>query len=86
MEELKVGRVVEYYARIGVAGIQIEEGSLSIGDTIHIRGHTTNFEQVVESMELQHEPIQKAEPGQMVGIKVRERVRGKDTVYKVIPV
>lgn len=85
MEEVKVGRVVEYYARIGVAGVQIEEGSLSIGDTVHIRGHTTDLEQVVESMELEHKPIQKAEPGQMVGIKVRDRVREKDIVYKVIP-
>lgn len=84
MEEVKVGRVVEYYARIGVAGVQIEEGSLSIGDTVHIRGHTTDLEQVVESMELEHKPIQKAEPGQMVGIKVRDRVREKDIVYKVI--
>ncbi len=85
MEEVKVGRVVEYYDRVGVAGVQIEEGSLSIGDIVHIRGHTTDLEQVVESMELEHKPIQKAEPGQMVGIKVRDRVREKDIVYKVIP-
>jgi len=85
MEEVKVGRVVEYFAKIGVAGIQIEGGTLRLGDTIHIRGHTTDFEQRVESMELEHKAIEIAEPGQLVGIRVRERVREKDAVYKVIP-
>lgn len=83
MEEERVGRVVKYFARPGVAAINLE-GELSIGDTIHIKGHTTDFEQKVESMQIENQPVEKATSGDAVGIKVKERARPNDVVYKVI--
>jgi len=83
MPETKVGRVKEYFAKVGVAGIDITEGHLSVGETIRIKGHTTDFTQRVDSMQLEHQPVQRAEPGQLVGIRVSERVRPHDEVFKV---
>lgn len=83
MEEQEVGKVTGYFARIGVAAIEVTAGSLKIGDTIHIKGHTTDFQQPIESMEIEHEPVEQAGPGDSIGIKVRERVRRNDGVYRV---
>jgi len=83
MAEEKIGEVSKYFAKVGVAGIQVEIGSLNLGDTIRIKGHTTDFSQTVESMQLENQAIEKAMPGQLVGIKVKDRVREKDVVYKV---
>ncbi len=80
-EEQEIGRVVDYYAKIGVAGIDLT-GSLKVGDTIHIRGHTTDLEQVVESMQIEHEQVEEAGKGDKIGIKVHDRCRGGDYVYK----
>jgi U32 family peptidase len=85
MSEMQVGRVTRYFGKAGVAAIEIQAGGLHVGDTIQIRGKTTDFSQVVESMQLEHEVIQTATPGQLVGIKVQERVREHDLVYKVVP-
>ncbi|MFQ5801270.1 MAG: EF-Tu/IF-2/RF-3 family GTPase [Candidatus Methylomirabilales bacterium] len=85
MSEVQVGRVTAYFGKVGVAGIEIQAGEVRVGDTIHVRGKTTDFTQSVESMETEHQPIQTAVPGQVIGIKVRERVRENDLVYKVIP-
>lgn len=82
---MQVGRVTRYFGKAGVAAVEIQAGDLHIGDTIHVRGKTTDFSQVVESMQLEHEVIQTAVPGQLVGIKVQERVREHDLVYKVVP-
>lgn len=82
-EEQKVGEVFTYFSKAGVAGIKITDGSIAIGDTIKIKGFTTDFEQKVESMQIDREPIEKADAGQSVGIKVKDRVRPKDVVYKV---
>lgn len=84
MEEKRVGKVVGYFAKIGVAAIEIEEEGLKIGDTIHIKGHTTDITQQVTSMQIEKQPIQEAKPGDAVGVKVDDRVRRGDTVYKVI--
>ncbi|HIE51219.1 MAG TPA: translation elongation factor-like protein [Armatimonadetes bacterium] len=83
MAEVEVGKVVHFFPRPSAAGIEITAGTLKIGDTIHIKGHTTDFEQVIESMQIQNQPITEAKVGDLVGIKVRERVRAGDTVYKV---
>lgn len=83
MPEMKVGYVKEYFAKVGVAGIEITEGYLVVGDTIHIKGHTTEFTQRVDSIQLEHQSLQRAEPGQVIGVKVRERVRPHDLVFKV---
>ena len=84
MPEEKVGVVKDYFAKISVAGIDIT-GKLKVGDTIHIKGHTSDFEQVVESMQIEHEQVEEAKPGDANGIRVNERCRGGDTVYKVTP-
>ncbi len=85
MGEMQVGEVNRYFGKAGVAAVEIQAGSLQVGDTIRIRGKQTDFSQVVESMQLEHEVVQTATPGQLVGIKVQERVREHDLVYKVVP-
>jgi translation elongation factor EF-Tu-like GTPase len=84
MPEEKVGVVKDYFAKINVAGIDIT-GKLKVGDTIHIKGHTTDFEQVVDSMQIERERVEEAKSGDAIGIKVSERCRDGDTVYKVTP-
>ncbi|MFQ6105466.1 MAG: EF-Tu/IF-2/RF-3 family GTPase [Candidatus Hydrothermarchaeaceae archaeon] len=79
----KVGEVFTYFAKIGVAGVKITDGSLSVGDKIKIEGATTNIEQTVDSMQIDKNSVQSAEKGQSVGIKVKDRVRPNDVVYKV---
>ncbi|HXF50236.1 MAG TPA: translation elongation factor-like protein [Dehalococcoidia bacterium] len=82
MPDEKVGVVNDYFARIGVAGVDLV-GSLRVGDTVRFRGHTTDFEQVVESMQIEHQQVEVAGPGDSVGIKVIDRVRPGDVVYRV---
>ncbi|MGQ9631008.1 MAG: translation elongation factor-like protein [bacterium] len=82
MEEVEVGRVIDYFAKIGVAGIKLT-GPLSVGDTIHISGHTTDLTQKVASMQIEHQSVERAEAGQTIGIKVEDRVRAHDVVYRV---
>ena len=84
MLELKIGRVTHYYTHLGVAIIDILDGTLKSGDTIHIKGHTTDLTQKLESIEMEHKHIDEASAGQTVGIKVKEHVRVSDLVYKVI--
>ena len=81
-EIVEVGRVTHFYPRISVAVVELR-AALRVGDRILIRGATTNFEQTVESMQVEHKPVQEAQPGQTVGLKVKERVREKDIVYRV---
>lgn len=78
---VEVGRVTHYFSRISVAVVELK-APLSVGDHIIIRGPTTDFEQVVESMQIEHKNIEKAEAGQSIGLKVNQRVREKDVVYK----
>lgn len=82
MPEEKIGTVIKFFSKIGVAAIQLE-GTLNVGDTIHIQGHTTDFTQGVDSMQIENESVDTAGPGADVGIKVQDRVRDHDTVYKV---
>jgi putative protease len=81
--EEEIGQVSDYFAKIGVAGIDLT-GTLSVGDTIHIVGHTTDLTQVVESMEIEHEKVEAAHAGQSIGIKLTDRARKNDRVYKVV--
>jgi putative protease len=85
MAEERIGEVVKYFAKPGVAAIQLSKGSLTTGDTIHIKGHTTDFEQQIQSMQIEHKDVQTAGLGQSIGIKVKDRARDGDAVYKVIP-
>lgn len=82
MAEKKVGEVTHYWRKISVAGIKLTD-TLSVGDTIRIRGATTDFEQTVGSMQIEHQNIETATKGQEVGLKVKDKVRRGDTVYKV---
>ncbi len=84
MGEELVGTVKDYFAKIGVAGIQLS-GELAVGDTIRIHGHTTDFTQEVAGIQIEKQPVQKATPGQLIGIRVKERVREHDKVFKVTP-
>ena len=81
MEE--VGKVVHYFTRIGVAAIDLAKGSLAVGDTIKFKGHTTDLEQQIQSMQVENEPVETVTAQVVVGIKVKEKVRIGDTVYKV---
>ena len=72
----------DYFAKIGVAGIDLTS-TLKVGDRIHIRGHTTDLEEVVESIQVEHEAVEEAKPGDKIGVKVADRVRGGDHVYRV---
>ena len=82
MAEKKVGEVTHYWGKIAVAGIKLT-GALSQGDTIRIKGATTDFEQTVGSMQIEHQDMEAAKKGQEVGLKVKDKVRRGDTVYKV---
>lgn len=79
MEE--VGRVTHFYPKISVAVVEVK-APISIGDKIWIKGATTDLEQTVDSMQIEHVDVERAEPGQFIGLKVKDRVRANDIVYK----
>jgi translation initiation factor IF-2 len=83
MPEEEIGKVSDYFRKIGVAAIEITQGTISVGDTIRIKGHTTDFTQVLESMQVEHQNVQTAKAGDSIGIKVKEHVRDHDKVYKI---
>jgi translation elongation factor EF-1alpha len=78
---IEVGHVTHFFTKINVAVVELS-ATLAVGDTILIKGPTTDFEQVVGSMQIEHENIERAEAGQSIGLKVEERVREGDIVYK----
>jgi translation elongation factor EF-1alpha len=80
-EFVEVGRITHFFSKIDVAVIELK-AALSVGDTIAIKGPTTDFEQRVDSMQIEHANVQRAEPGQSIGLKVMQRVRETDMVYK----
>lgn len=81
-EEKPIGKISHYYSNLGVAIIELS-GTLEVGDRIKIKGATSDFEQDVDSMQIDREPIEKAKKGDVVGLKVGEKVREGDEVYKV---
>ena len=81
--EEKVGTVTGYFAKIGVAAIHLTDGDLRVGDQIRIRGHTTDFTQPVESLQVEHHPVELAERGSEVALRVLERVRQHDQVFRL---
>lgn len=84
-EEIKgelVGEVFTYFSQVGVAGIKIS-GTIKVGDKIRIKGATTDFEMKVDSMQVERQPVEEAKPGDSIGIKVPDKVRGGDKVYKI---
>ena len=83
MAEQQIGAITHYFGKIGVAGIEISDGELHVGDTIHVVGHTSDFTQVVESLQLDNQAVEIAKPGQTIGVKVPEHAREHDKVFVV---
>jgi putative protease len=81
--EIEIGKVTHFFNGISVAVIELTD-KLSVGDTVHIKGATTDFVQKVESMEINHQKVKEAGYGESIGLKVKERVREGDKVYKVV--
>ena len=81
MEEKEIGYISNYYTRISVAAVEVTSGTVSVNDTLHIKGHSTDLEVKAESMQIDHEPVTEAKQGDGIGLKVPERVRRKDKVY-----
>lgn len=82
-QEEAIGIVTHYYSHLGVGVVQVNKGSLRTGDTIHVKGHATDFTQTVESMEYEHLHTDQARAGQSVGLKVVDHVREHDIVFLV---
>ncbi|HNT56312.1 MAG TPA: EF-Tu/IF-2/RF-3 family GTPase [Syntrophales bacterium] len=85
MSEEKIGEVVKFFAKPSVAAVKVTTGELNVGDTIKITGHTTDLEEKILSMEVNNAPVEKAVEGDYIGIKVSDRVRPGDEVFKVLP-
>jgi U32 family peptidase len=78
----KVGTVIHYYDKIGVAILELS-GTLKVGDKIKFEGHDANFEQVADSLQVDHKPVEKASKGDMVGLKTEQKVKEGTEVEKV---
>ncbi|WP_455285982.1 hypothetical protein [[Eubacterium] cellulosolvens] len=79
----QIGAIRHYYSKIGVAVIDLT-AKIAVGDTIRIKGTTTDFRQNVESMQIEHADVQNASAGQSIGLKAVDKVREGDLVYKVL--
>ncbi len=77
-----IGKVTHYFPKVKAGVIKLTQGSLALGEVIHIKGHTTDFKQKVASIQLNHVPLKRAKKGQEIGIRVKSRVRQNDRVYK----
>lgn len=82
MEEKEIGKVTHYFGKIGVAVLELSS-ELKVGDTIRIKGHSEDFTQKVESMQIEHQDIEKAEAGQSVGMKITQKAHEGDVVYLI---
>jgi len=85
MAEKKIGEVVKFFAKPSVAAVKITNGELNIGDSVKFSGHTTDFVDVIKSMEADNKSVEKAVVGDFIGVKVSDRVRAGDEVFKIIP-
>ena len=83
MKEQEIGYVSKYFGQISVAAIEITAGKLGVGDTIHIKGHTTDINEKIQSLQIEHNAVENAKKGDSIGIKVTEKVRRKDKVFKI---
>ena len=82
MPEVEIGKVSEFFARPVVAGVDLT-GSIKVGDKIHVKGATTDFTQKVDSMQIEHKKVTSPKKGDSVGIKIKDKARKNDKVYKV---
>jgi translation elongation factor EF-1alpha len=84
MAEEQVGVVIKFFAKPSVAAIEVTGTAIMKGDRLAFKGHTTDFTEVVKSMEIDNKTVEEAKPGDMIGLKVSQRVRENDKVYKVV--
>lgn len=84
MDGDQVGVVVNFYAKPSVAAIKVTSGSIKKGDLLKYKGHTTDFTEEVAGIEINNQPVEEAKADDLIGIKVKERVRENDKVYKVV--
>ena len=84
MAEEEVGTVVKFFAKPSVAALKITKGSIKKGDILRYKGHTSDFTEEINTMEVDNQPVDEATVGDLIGVKVKERVREKDIVYKVV--
>lgn len=85
MGEEKIGEVMKFFAKPSVAAVKITSGELLAGDTVKFVGHTTDFEDRIDSMEIDNKQIEKATAGDYIGIKVADRVRPGDEMFRIVP-
>jgi len=83
MPEQEIGVITHFFGNIGVAVIKLKQGELASGDTIHIKGHSTDFVQKIDSIQIDHKPVPKVKKGDDFGVKVKDKCREGDIVYKV---
>lgn len=83
MPEKLIGQITHYFGNIGVGVIELKEGELKAGDTIHIKGNSTDFEQTIDSLQVDKKPVDKIGIGESAGLKVAEKVKENDEVYLV---
>jgi hypothetical protein len=84
MAEVEIGKVTHYFSKIGVMAIQISQDVLRVGDVIHVKGHTSDFTQKIDSMQIDNKPVAEATVGQSVGMRAKDHAREHDQVYKVV--
>ena len=83
-EETLVGHISHYFGKIQVAAIELTDGDLSVGDTVHIVGHTSDFMETIKSMQIDRVDVTHAEKGKSIGIRVSEHARVGDKVFKIV--
>ncbi|MBM3249637.1 MAG: hypothetical protein FJZ09_02185 [Candidatus Omnitrophica bacterium] len=84
MQEKEVGKITHYYNHLSVGIIELSD-ALTVGETIHVKGHSDDFTQTVDSIQIEHADVPSAKAGDVIGIKVAGKVHPHDKVYKVIP-
>ncbi len=82
MEEKEIGQVSSYFSHVGVAAIKLT-GKLKVGDKVHIKGHTSDFEVKIDSIQIERKEVKEAKKGDHIGIKVPDKVRPNDAVFLV---
>lgn len=83
MQEKEIGKITHYYGHLSVGIIALSD-TLQLGETIHIKGHSSDFSQNVDSMQIEHTSVSEAKPGDVIGIKINQKAHPHDKVYKVI--
>jgi hypothetical protein len=78
-----IARVTHYFPHVKAAAVMVDRDGIRVGDTLYFKGHTTRFKQTVESLQINHQPVTQASPGEEAGIRVKSRVREHDLVFKL---